>query len=278
MNVYNLVTKRILEEMKKGVIPWQQPWIANKNGAFNRISKKPYSFLNQMLLRQKGEYATFKQWKSIGGKIRKGEKAEMIVFWKMIEKENKETGEKEKIPLLRYYNVFHVSQVENVEPLEKLELNENIDPIEEADDVIRKYVERENLQFKEKLSDKAFYSPEKDEVVVPKKEQYRDINEYYSTTFHELVHSTGHEKRLNRQKEKRIVFASESYTKEELVAEIGSAALMNHLGIETGKTFKNSTAYIESWIKVLMEDDHFIVNASRKAEKAVDYILKGECK
>ena len=109
------------------------------------------------------------------------------------------------------------------------------------------------------------------------KEQYKAINEYYSTTFHELTHSTGHKNRLNRLQTGAVAaFGGEEYSKEELVAEIGSASLMNMLGIETTKTFRNSAAYIQSWLKVLKNDNKFIVSAASKAEKAVNYILAAE--
>lgn len=274
-NVYQLVTDRIIEELQKGNIPWEKPWTGVRSGAFNRISKKPYSLLNQMLLKHEGEYATFKQWSELGGKIRKGEKSEIVVFWKIFEKEEiNDKGEKEKvaIPLLRYINVFHISQVEGVEPL-KQPFNE-VTPIEEADKIIIDYITREHITFEEKASDKAFYSPSRDCVVVPMKEQYKHINEYYSTTFHELTHSTGHPSRLDRLKTGAVAaFGSETYSKEELVAEIGSATILNTLGIETAKTFRNSAAYIQNWLHVLQNDNKFIVSAASKAEKAVAYIL-----
>ena len=274
-NVYQLVTDRIIEELQKGNIPWEKPWTGVRSGAFNRISKKPYSLLNQMLLKHEGEYATFKQWSELGGKIRKGEKSEIVVFWKIFEKEEtNDKGEKVKvnIPLLRYINVFHISQIEGVEPLK--EAFHEVTPIEEADKIIIDYVTREHITFEEIASDKAFYSPSRDAVVVPLKEQYKNINEYYSTTFHELTHSTGHASRLDRLKTGAIAaFGSETYSKEELVAEIGSATMLNTLGIETVKTFKNSAAYIQNWLHVLQNDNKFIVSAASKAEKAVAYIL-----
>lgn len=274
-NVYQIVTDRIIAELEKGNIPWQKPWTGTRTEAFNRISKKPYSILNQMLLKHRGEYATFKQWSELGGHIRKGEKSEIVVFWKLqkYEEEN-ESGEKvEKIiPLLRYYNVFHISQVDGVEPL-KEELHE-VEPIEEADRIITEYTSRENLIFKECKSNEAYYSPSQDMVVVPMKEQFQVIEEYYSTTFHELTHSTGHKSRLDRFTDGRAAaFGSETYSKEELVAEIGAASILNRLGIETEKSFRNSAAYVQSWLQVLKNDNKFIVSASSKAEKAVEYIF-----
>lgn len=275
-NVYDLVTERIIAELEKGIIPWEKPWTGVRSGAYNRVSKKAYSLLNQMLLKHTGEYATFKQWTDLGGHIKKGEKSEMVVFWKIFEKEeiNSDTGEKEvqKIPMLRYYNVFHISQVEGVEPL-AIPFRD-VEPIEEADKVIADYVARENIEFTECASNEAYYSPSRDCVVVPMKEQYKLINEYYSTTFHELTHSTGHKNRLDRLKSgQNAAFGSENYSKEELVAEIGSASIMNLLGIETKKTFRNSAAYIQNWLQVLKNDSKFIVSAAGRAEKAVNYIM-----
>ena len=277
-NVYDMVTERIIAELEKGIIPWEKPWTGVRDGAFNRITKRPYSLINQMLLQHRGEYATFKQWSELGGHVRKGEKSEIVVFWKILEQleTNEETGEKEikKIPLLRYYNVFHISQVDGVEPLAPEQLNNDITPIEAGDKIITDYITREHLNFIECKSNKAYYSPSADTVKVPLKEQYNLINEYYSTTYHELIHSTGHKNRLNRLQTGAIAaFGSEDYSKEELVAEIGSATIMNMLGIETTKTFRNSTAYIQSWLQVLRNDNKFIISASSKAEKAVNYIM-----
>lgn len=274
-NVYQMVTDRIIEEMQKGVIPWEKPWTGVRAGAFNRVSKRPYSLLNQMLLKHTGEYATFKQWSELGGKIKKGAKSEIIVFWKIteIEEENEDNEKvKKNIAILRYYNVFHISQVEGVKPLENP--FPEVEPIEEADRIIIDYVKREHIDFIECASNDAYYNPLSDCVVVPMKEQYKLINEYYSTTFHELTHTTGHKDRLNRLENEAIAaYGSETYSKEELVAELGSSYIMNFLGIETIKTFRNSARYIKNWLQVLKNDNKFIVSAASKAEKAVNFIL-----
>lgn len=277
-SVYEIVTERIIDQLKNGVIPWEKPWTGIRSGAYNRVSKKSYSLLNQLLLKHKGEYATFKQWQDLGGHIRKGEKSEIIVFWKIqpIE-EVKEDGTKEvkQIPLLRYFNVFHISQVDDVEPLSRDELNE-IEPIDNAENILKDYWSRENITIEHVASDEAYYSPMRDLIHLPLFEQFKSANEYYSTAFHESVHSTMKESRCNRaedRKGKLVAFGSNEYSKEELVAEIGSASLMNILGIETDKSFRNSNAYIQNWLSVLQNDVKFIVSASSKAERAVNYIL-----
>ncbi len=277
-SVYELVTDRIIEQLENGIIPWQKPWTGVRSGAYNRISKKSYSLLNQILLQHDGEYATFKQWSDLGGHVRKGEKSELVCFWKIQPvEEEQEDGTKvvRQIPLLRYFNVFHISQVDGVEPLPEEELN-NIEPIEKADNVLLDYWTRENITVEHMAGDKAYYSSSRDLIHLPLFEQFVNSSEYYSTAFHESVHSTMKENRCNRaeaRKGKLVAFGSEEYSKEELVAEIGSANLMNIMGIETNKSFRNSSAYIQNWLSVLKNDVKFIVSASSKAEKAVSYIL-----
>ena len=231
-----------------------------------------------MILKHEGEYATFKQWTDLGGHIRKGEKSEIVVFWKIQPVEEiTEDGTKEikQIPLLRYFNVFHISQVDGVEPLAKDELHD-IEPIEKAENVLYSYWTRESITVEHIKGDDAYYSPTRDLIRLPLFEQFTEANEYYSTAFHESVHSTMKETRCNRaedRKGKLVAFGSDDYSKEELVAEIGSASIMNIIGIETSKSFRNSSAYIQNWLSVLKNDVKFIVSASSKAEKAVNYIL-----
>ena len=274
-DIYEEITNRIIAQLESGTIPWHKPWSGISGGAYNRVSKKPYSLLNQMLLKHDGEYATYKQWSDIGGKVKKGEKSEIVVFWKIFQTEEVKNGkvEKKSIPLLKYINVFHVSQVDGVEPRDVKSIEHK--PIDEAENIKTTYIDRENIEIREVVTNEAFYSPTMDYIQVPCKEQFADVMEFYSTLFHEMVHSTGHRDRLGRldASVKLASFGSEEYSKEELIAEIGSAFLMNHIGIETTKTFKNSAAYIQSWLKVLRDDKRFIVSASSKAEKAMKYIL-----
>lgn len=278
-SVYELITDRIISELENGVIPWQKPWTGTKNGAISGTTGKPYSLLNQMLLGKPGEWYTFNQVKQLGGMVRKGEKSYLVVFWKQtpVKEENPETGEiKEKlVPMLRYYNVFHVDQCDGIEP--KIIDPDAIDPAtlpadEMADRIISDYLTRSGVTLEHRKGDEAFYSPTSDRVVLPLREQFTTMNEYYSTAFHELTHSTGHNSRLNRLTGKAF-FGNEEYSQEELVAELGAAALLNHVGIETGSSFHNSVAYIQSWLRVLRNDSRFIISASGKAEKAVNYIL-----
>lgn len=275
-NVYEMVTERILNQLKEGTIPWQKPWTGSQDGAYNYVSGKAYSVLNQMILKHEDAYLTFKQIQDLGGKLKKGSKAEIVTFWKMlpIEEVNKD-GEKVKkvIPFLRYYNVFWIGDTEGIERKDIQRIAHN--PEEEAENIINLYMNSENhpsLQ-RDKTSNRAYYSPLQDKVVVPEIGQYEHVEEYYSTLFHELTHSTGAKSRLNRIKIGIAHFGNEEYSKEELVAEIGAATLVNMAGLETEKSFNNSAAYIEGWSKALKDNVKMIVEASSKAAKAVNYIL-----
>lgn len=302
MNVYEIITSRILEQLEKGVIPWQKPWKTSKNAkdlsffpCFPLGKKKPYDILNQMLLDFKpGHYATYQQITKLGGKVKKGEKSQIIAGWIYSKEERKdangniitdeETGEilyKDTFAL-RYYNVFNVEeQTTGINTDDVVEVPEDevttIQPVEAAENIINNYINKSGVKFtRDKASNRAYYSPALDEVVVPHIAQFSEVAEYYSTTFHELTHSTMKVDRCNREenrKGKNVAFGSEEYSKEELVAELGAGALVNICGLETESSFNNSASYIEGWSKKLKEQPKMIVYASAQAQKALDYIL-----
>ena len=271
MDIYKEVSDRIIAQLENGVIPWQKPWIACGN-AISHTTGKSYSLLNQMLLGKPGEYLTFAQCQKEGGKVKKGEKSSMVVFWKFIEQEDEETHEKKQVPFLRYFNVFHIDQCEGLKAKHQKELPNTANADEAADAIIHGYCERSGVKLQHQGGDRAFYSPSSDSITLPLLAQFAETAEYYSTAFHELIHSTGHASRLNRL-EKIAFFGTEAYSKEELVAEIGAAALVNAAGLETANSFRNSAAYVQNWLKVLSDDKRFIVSAAGKAEKAVNLIL-----
>ena len=273
MNLYEEITNRIISEMENGVIPWRKPWVA-RGAAISHTTGKPYSLLNQMLLGKAGEYITFKQAAAEGGHVKKGAKAKMVCFWKFLETKDEETGEEKKVPLLRYYNVFHLDDCEGIKPKHLAPLPDSVEADEAAESIIAEYVKREVVTLEHQEGDRAYYQPATDKIVLPMMKQFKETAEYYGTAFHEMVHSTGHEKRLARLNGTAF-FGSEDYSKEELVAEIGSAALVSIAGLETEKSFKNNAAYIQNWLTVLRNDYHFIVSAAGKAEKAVQFIRAG---
>jgi len=244
MDLYQEVTNRIMEQLESGIIPWEKPWISAGN-AVSHATGKPYSLLNQMLLGRPGEYVTFNQCQQEGGKVRKGEKAQMVVFWKWIEEKDPETEEVKQIPFLRYFNVFHIDQCEGLtaKHVQKLPGTANADQNAEA--IISGYIQSSGVRLHHEAGDQAFYRPSTDSITLPLLAQFKETAEYYSTAFHEMIHSTGHKTRLDRL-EKTAFFGSEAYSKEELIAEIGAATLVNHAGLETSRSFRNSAAYVQN--------------------------------
>ena len=270
MDLYQEITNRIMAQMEGGVIPWRKPW-GSSGSCISYATGKPYSLLNQMLLGRPGEYATFKQIQQAGGYVRKGEKSSMVVFWKWIEQED-EDGEKKEIPFLRYYNVFHIDQCEGLNAKHMPQMPDCVDAHEKAENIICNYLRASGVKLHHEEGDRAFYRPSTDSITLPLLAQFKETAEYYSTAFHEMVHSTGHMSRLNRL-EKTAFFGTEAYSKEELIAEIGAAALVNTVGLETARSFRNNAAYVQNWLQVLKNDKRFIVSAAGKAEKAVNLIL-----
>lgn len=309
IDVYDIVTEKILAELEKGIIPWHKPWIQPTvsakrirvsidptKAAYSRSTGKVYSLLNQMLLGKAGEWATFQQIIAAGGTVKKGEKSSVCVFWKFIPTKTGKlkpdgTEETRDIPCLRYYNVFHIeSQCEGIEP-RKRGAHEDVtvttmgdsdkfhwDAVEQAAKVAMGYLSRSGVIYSEQEGgDRAYYSPVNNSITTPCRGQFKRPEEYYATLFHEMTHSTGHKTRLDRfTAVDQFHFGSASYSKEELVAELGAAALNNLVGIESDHSLKNSAAYIQSWSRALRDDHKLIVAASSKAEKAVNYILGDE--
>lgn len=273
-SIAKMITERFVEELKKGCPPWKKSW--HGVNAISHLTGQTYSILNQMLLPKPGEYITFNQVKKEGGKVKRGEKSNIIVFWNLKEYEKKDNvEEKIKVPILQYYKVFHIEQCENIEP-KYFKESKQINTILEAEKIKLSYTSRENLEIRETLTNYAFYDKNNDYIQVPVINQYENPNDFYSTLFHEMVHSTGHFNRLNRFNEDdklNDVEENSEYSKEELVAEISSATLLNMIGIETDKTFKESASYLNGWIKTLKNDVNFIISAAGKADKAVNYIL-----
>lgn len=272
-DLYQQITDRIIAELEKGTVPWHKPWSCS-SGAISRATGKPYSVLNQLLLPQAGEYVTFKQAIEEGHPVKKGEKASMVFFFKFIESEDKDTKEKKQIPLLRYYSVFHISLCEGMKPrfVSSMPVHSDLQPDKRAEQILQDYVDRSGVKLRKQQSNRAYYSPALDEIVVPEIGQFTEIAEYYSTAYHEAVHSTGHPTRLNRITD-IVRFGSESYSAEELIAELGASYLVNATGLETSSSFGNSAAYIKGWLSALKNDKRFIISAAGKAEKAVRLIL-----
>lgn len=275
--VYQIVTDKIISMLENGTVPWQKPWVSG-NAPKNYVSEHIYQGVNPWLLNcdailkgyKSNYWLTYKQAESIGAHVKKGEHGSIVIYWNMIEVEDRDSSENEtkNVPILRYFTVFNTEQCEGIKLPDKN--NEPFIPIDEAESIIN------NMQNKPKIQHDgltgAWYKPGLDLVNVPPKEQFTSPDSYYATSFHELVHSTGHSSRLDRKGvTKNHSFGSEDYSKEELIAEMGAAFLCAESGIE--KTITNSAAYIKSWLSVLKDDNTMVIHAASAAQKAANYIL-----
>jgi antirestriction protein ArdC len=202
----------------------------------------------------------------VSGRIRC--KGFSVVFWKMLERENQKSGEIERIPLLRYYKVYPESGVDGLEvPAEKAAM---VAPIDAAEEVVRHMPNPPSIKYGGR---DACYFPSRDVVLMPEMQSFADSEEFYSTLFHELAHSTGYQNRLDRVGvTANWAFGSHEYSEAELIAEMTSSFLCGFAGIGQ-KTMPNSAAYIGGWLRKLQADPRYIIKASSKAQKAVDYIL-----
>ena len=281
--ICEMVADRVLEEMAKGVCPWSKPWVGSDRFVSHTTGKR-YSLLNSIMLGEPGEYATFKQIQDEGGKVKKGAKSKVVVFWSPVKKAeiNDEGEEVEKVHyVLRYYRVFNLNDCEGVKKKYLTEDDKTFthETVRDAEDVISHYLASNYglTVIRGEKSARAFYRPSEDKVVVPMMEQFAEVSEFYSTLFHELTHSTGHWSRLGRFKESGVVaaFGGEDYGKEELIAELGAAALCGKCGIETDGSFKNSASYLKGWMEAIKGNPEMIVSAAGKADKAVEFILGG---
>jgi antirestriction protein ArdC len=278
LNVYEIVTARIMDQLQQGTIPWRKPWRTSTAEPRNLISGKAYRGINIFLLAAQGFaspfFLTFKQAMERGGAVKQGEKGCPVVFWKWLERgeDPAEGDEQEKMgraPVLRYYNVFNVEQCEGLE-VPALPVQPPFEPIPECERVVREMRGGPRIDHH---GDQAFYRPSTDTVTLPRPEAFDSRELYYSILFHELTHASGHESRLARKGiTDATMFGSHEYTKEELIAEMGAAFLSGHCGIEAA-TLGDSTSYIASWLKALKDDTRMVVLAAAQAQKAADLIL-----
>ena len=289
-NVFEIVTEKIIELLEKGVVPWRKPWKGGVGAPRNLISNKPYRGINAFLLGvcsySSRYWLTFKQARELGGLIKAGERASLVVFYKKLsekkeDQEQFEAGGRDYF-ILRYYRVFNVEQVEGIshkrlqEEKESIENLAEFNSIETCENFWAGYSDRPRLEHEQQ---RAFYRPAQDLINMPIKTSFDSEREYYCTLFHEMIHSTGHFARLNRKGIAELSsFGGHEYSKEELIAEMGAAMLCAEAGIENS-TIENSAAYISNWLTALKQKSNFrlVVDAASAAQKAIDLILNEAC-
>lgn len=282
VNVYEIITNQIIADLENGITPWECPWFGS---LANAATGHQYRGMNQILLgaaMAKHGYGsplflTFKQAKALGGHIRKGEKSHIVTFFRFVEKKIDVDGEKRKdgsdrakqrIPVLRYYRVFNIEQTEGIDPAKLDTVHPLLSPearVEHADH----FIEATGAEITFSAEPRAYYAPARDAIHLPHFETFKTARGFYSTALHELAHWTGHESRLARDLDGR--FGNESYAAEELIAEIGAAFTMAHLGFEYES---QHSSYIASWLRVLKNDHYAIFTAAREAQRLSDFLLE----
>jgi antirestriction protein ArdC len=280
MDVYQLVTDKIIGMLETAVVPWRRQW-SSAGLPRNLVTKKPYRGINVFLFSASKSvsplWLTLKQANELGGSVRNGEQSTVIVFWKIDEKEGeeREPGDEEtqRRFLLRYYRVFNAEQCDLpqgvIDKLPKIETHEH-DPIDAVELIIANMPQRPDLQH---AGSKAFYNSLTDRVTMPARELFTSAEEYYATLLHELCHSSGHPKRLARETiTEAAPFGSATYSKEELCAEMGSAFLCAEAGI-SAPVIENQAAYVSGWLERLHDDHKLLVYAAAQAQRAADFIL-----
>lgn len=274
---YKEVIERITNNIEKGVMPWKMPW-TSAGAPKNFLTQKKYQGINCFILLDHdfslNLWGTFKQITENGGKVKKGAVGYKIFFWKFLKSSKLDADNElneETIPLLKCYTIFNLSQTTGLEKYIPEKLKNDVTPDEKAELVLAKMPLCPELNLN---SSRAYYSPSRDLVGVPSKESFCSMPEYYSTLFHELAHSTGHPKRLNRFEELTAQHAKgETYSREELIAEFASSFLMAEAGIYNLDTETNSSNYIGGWLKFIKDDPMALISCANKAQKAADFIL-----
>jgi len=274
MDVYQIVTDKIISLLEQGTVPWKKPWASTDGFPKNLVSNKEYRGINLFLLgcqQYSSQYwLTYKQATEKKGFIRKGEKSSLVIFYKMFDKQSEDAKDTGKIPMLRYYNLFNLDQCENI-PSPTTEVpTYKFTPIERAEQIIKDMPNRPPISYG---GSKAAYSPVTDSIKIPNEDRFEKSEEMYSVLYHELAHATGHQSRLGR---KEVIeynrFGSDPYANEELVAELTSSMLCGVAGI-SNETIDLAASYLDGWLSVLKKDKRMILVAAAQAQKAADYIL-----
>ena len=275
LDTYQKITDAILDRMDQGEIPWRQPWSAEA-GMPKNIRGTHYRGINVWILSSLGyqspTFLTYKQAQAQGGNVRKGERGAPVIFWKQINVKDRETGDPKRVPLLRGYTVFNVSQCDGVEDPHKPgeDTRPTIDPIEVAEKITANYAGSPEINYG---GGRACYAPISDAVSMPARDSFESSEFFYSVPFHELGHSTGHRSRLARDGvTNHAAFGRHEYAREELVAEFTASYLCGAAGIEQRETLENSAAYLQSWAGVLRRDPKALIAGAAQAQRAADWI------
>lgn len=283
MKIMDQIVTTIVSKLEQGVVPWHQPWNGGGRPGRNVIYNKPYRGVNWFITAL-SDYAcsywlTFNQAKQLGGHVIKGQKGTRLVYvnWKEVEKNNKKT----LIPVYGTTVVYNLLQCEIPHiNLPMYAVNELTTPqtrldqsqrLIQAEQIVEGYTDCPKITH---LANRAYYQPNIDIINMPVFSTFLTPEDYYATLFHEIIHSTGGQHRLDRPEitTDEYTFGSYQYGVEELIAEMGSARLCWQAGIYE-HTVDQSASYIDNWITAIREKPSIILTAAARAEAAADYVL-----
>lgn len=277
VSLYESVTNSLIEKIEAGVLPWQQGWKLDQP-AFKlpvRDNGEKYKGINTLILwlqaidknYASNQWCSFQQAKENGWSVRKGEKATMVAYYSIFEKEIEGQDDPKKIPFLKTFPVFNYCQIDGA-PIPDEAPTRIIRNQDSRDFAIEDFVFKSGARVNES-GNRAFYSPGSDYIVLPKFEDFQGADYFYSTLFHELGHWTGHKNRLNRDFSVR--FGDQKYAREEIVAELTAAFLCADFNVD-GHQRNRSASYLESWLSVLKKDAKAIFSLSSMASRAAEYL------
>ncbi len=309
-----------MEQMKES--KWKKGWTDGRTAQFGlpqNLVGRPYTGSNAFLCQihttmehyRMPVYLTIKQIRDAGGMIKKGEHSIPIFKWdlrikdkdgkKLSESDYRNMTKEEQAectvrPYLKVYNEWNIDQT-NLEEVNKEKYDAILkrfksEPIKDEvgmykneafDNLLKEQSWVCPIEY-EKFNESAFYSPKRDQIVVPSKKQFnisntpedvfKDGMEFYGTTIHEMAHSTGHESRLGRDGIVKIdQFGSDQYAKEELVAELTSALIGNAMGFDS-RIRENNIAYLQNWIGSLKKDPKFLKSVMSDVNKSSKMVLE----
>lgn len=269
------MAEKVIESLRAGLAnpaDWKPGW-AKVDSGFNPVTERRYTGFNWLIcaVLAEGEHvATYKHWQSAGAQVRKGEHGTVLLRPITAKVTDEETGEVtyRKIPgRFSTFTVFFEHQVDGYErPAEG-----TVDPhdVDEAYGYAKVVTGGRVLEG----GSSANYSLANDVVHLPGRDQWFDVERAWSTMAHEITHFTGAEKRLNRHGRRNGIFGSPEYAAEELVAEMGAAMLLAHLGM-TAEPRQDHLDYLGSWLRALEDDPRHLVTAASAAQAAVNWIVE----
>lgn len=292
-DIYKDVTRKIVMRLAEGDIPWHKRWCTPLQEKINYKSRRKYSGVNLLILQDEGEYMTFKQCEEAGGTVKKGEHGHTIYqYFPIPKKEDKEEYERLKKAgentdhirmnwILKQANVFHLSQIDGINSKTKSNAHESAQaPVDMANFIISEFSSNTGISVDENRGDSCFLNESDNKICIPLRTQFKNEEQWYSTLFSELAKTVITRNLDSVNDEKETETEEEDKTKKvstvqfELESEIAACMVMSSVGLTIKQTEEDTMAECSKWMAEMNKNYRLIVNASSKAQKIAEYILK----